>query len=170
MKKIVTYKSGTGQSKHVHRILPKAPHIKSYASLVLLTDYYFVRDVEYQLQQGEQWDRIRFSREFLKSELKKHGVLTCHYCSKSNLIIEDENMRVPNNIKATIDHVIPISKGGAVLDVKNVVVACHKCNCKKGNMSLDEFLARRRGVISKSKRGRKKIKVSTYQIGEVVLQ
>ena len=38
----------------------------------------------------------------------------------------------------TIDHVIPLSKGGDHR-WENVVTACHKCNNKKGNKSLSEY-------------------------------
>jgi 5-methylcytosine-specific restriction endonuclease McrA len=38
----------------------------------------------------------------------------------------------------TIDHVIPLSKGGGnTLD--NLVIACALCNIKKANKSVDEF-------------------------------
>lgn len=35
--------------------------------------------------------------------------------------------------EVTIDHIIPISKGGSVLDVKNMQLAHEKCNASKGN-------------------------------------
>lgn len=49
------------------------------------------------------------------------------------------NLKLFNSILATVDHVHPISKGGAVFDVKNVVPCCSKCNQKKGNKLLHEF-------------------------------
>ena len=37
----------------------------------------------------------------------------------------------------TVDHLVPISKGG--LDVwTNVVTACKRCNAHKGNLSLED--------------------------------
>lgn len=33
----------------------------------------------------------------------------------------------------TIDHIQPISRGGAMRDVRNMVLACLECNRKKGN-------------------------------------
>jgi 5-methylcytosine-specific restriction endonuclease McrA len=66
--------------------------------------------------------------------------LTCTYCRKTNLRIQFDNKKVPHNILATIDHIIPISLGGGVFDKDNVCVCCSKCNSKKGNMSIEEFL------------------------------
>jgi 5-methylcytosine-specific restriction endonuclease McrA len=48
----------------------------------------------------------------------------CHYCHKE--------------AKLTIDHVIPLSRGGK--DSKdNVVAACLRCNTSKGNKTLEEW-------------------------------
>jgi|GEM_PF-5985224 5-methylcytosine-specific restriction endonuclease McrA len=45
--------------------------------------------------------------------------------------------------KATgLDHVIPLSKGGRH-EFSNVLPACHGCNCSKGALPLDVWLARR---------------------------
>jgi 5-methylcytosine-specific restriction endonuclease McrA len=37
---------------------------------------------------------------------------------------------------ATIDHLIPISKGGDPLDIGNMRLACQPCNREKGNKLL----------------------------------
>lgn len=34
--------------------------------------------------------------------------------------------------ESTIDHFIPISKGGSKYDIKNLVLSCHECNQSKG--------------------------------------
>ena len=41
---------------------------------------------------------------------------------------------------ATLDHIIPRSKGGGSTK-DNLVLACKPCNSKKGNKSVDSFLA-----------------------------
>ena len=47
---------------------------------------------------------------------------------------------------STMDHVVPISRGGAH-DLSNIVPACSPCNASKGNRSLLEFAMRGGGVV-----------------------
>ena len=61
---------------------------------------------------------------------------TCPYCFEK-MVAE------PNQPKtATIDHVFPTSKGGVKKDF-NEVVCCAECNTMKGNLTLQEFFAKR---------------------------
>lgn len=39
----------------------------------------------------------------------------------------------------TIDHMIPVSRGGSD-DLVNLVGACERCNHEKGDMSIDEYI------------------------------
>jgi 5-methylcytosine-specific restriction endonuclease McrA len=43
---------------------------------------------------------------------------TCRYCRKP---------------ADTVDHVVPLSRGGAPLDTNNLVACCRSCNGRKGN-------------------------------------
>jgi 5-methylcytosine-specific restriction endonuclease McrA len=52
----------------------------------------------------------------------------CYWCHKSLLKLEDK----------TIDHLIPIDRGGGHV-IGNVIVACGDCNHKKDNMTKQEF-------------------------------
>jgi 5-methylcytosine-specific restriction endonuclease McrA len=52
----------------------------------------------------------------------------CRYC-KRPVPFED----------ATIDHVVPRSRGGATKG--NIVMACWQCNNRKGDMPADQFVA-----------------------------
>lgn len=69
-------------------------------------------------------------RQFLK---RKAGIRF----SKSNVYLRDQytclycETRV-NNATATMDHVIPLSKGGKT-NWENIVTSCGPCNTKKGN-------------------------------------
>lgn len=86
-------------------------------------------------------NRIKFSRNFLSKELRIKGVLKCTYCTGTNLIVQyDSSKYISPTKKATIDHVIPLSKGGKMYDTNNLVIACERCNSKKGNMGFEEFL------------------------------
>lgn len=53
----------------------------------------------------------------------------CAYCGKK--------------AKLTLDHVVPLSKGGKH-SKDNVVPACSHCNSSKGNKTLDEWLGKKR--------------------------
>lgn len=141
VRRIVTYRSGTGATKHVHSfhgIVSQLPSIKSPAALYLLNQYYLTRDIDYLADTHNK--RIQFSRDYLSDQLVRCGTLTCTYCQKKDLVIEfDSHRPVPKSIKATIDHVVPISKGGEIYDINNIVVACARCNSRKSDLLPEEF-------------------------------
>lgn len=114
----------------MENVLTKVPHPQSRASLVLLRKE-LLRKVAYFGYQG--W--LRFRWELLNKWLEERGVLVCVYCNKQPLLIEADNK---NPLVATLDHVMPVSKGGAFWDEKNLVVACYKCNQKKKDKILNE--------------------------------
>ncbi|CAK9155747.1 unnamed protein product [Ilex paraguariensis] len=67
-------------------------------------------------------------RRRLKSNLSRTNILqrddfTCQYCSSG------ENL--------TIDHVLPIARGGE-WTWENLVTACEKCNSRKGQKTVEE--------------------------------
>jgi 5-methylcytosine-specific restriction endonuclease McrA len=129
--------SKSSSGKTVHLIYHEIDNPKSWAAGLLLNNFYWNQDPDNPRHKYEA--RINFSRTFLTMWKEKHGSIKCSYCSKDNLEIEYEGMQIPHHIMATIDHVHPISKGGAIFDTKNVVPCCYKCNQKKGNKLLHEF-------------------------------
>jgi len=70
----------------------------------------------------------RFRKRFLTIE-RYYGQYQCFYCEEPI----DEDVSPPNHKALTVDHVIPLSKGGGLKDKDNVVVSCYYCNMIKGD-------------------------------------
>lgn len=107
-----------------HRVRVEFPHISSMASLVLLSTGYRMHEVR-------RW--LAFRDEFLKDFKKKHGSLFCEYCGKSDLLAELPVWVRKSAMLATIDHVIPLSKGGQRFERSNLKLACFSCNQEKAD-------------------------------------
>ncbi len=101
-------------------------HVHSYANLVLLQRLYA------QLEQ-RRWVKER--KKFLQEEIKKHGKLICGYCHNDKLKLKTQRRCE----QATVDHVVPKSKGGDPWDHANFVVCCNSCNKKKASHDADVF-------------------------------
>src|SRR5210317_1412224 len=69
----------------------------------------------------KEMQRRRRKPRFSKTNLYVRDVYTCQYCNTPY---------TRNNL--TLDHVIPISKGGRT-NWENIVAACGPCNTRKGN-------------------------------------
>jgi 5-methylcytosine-specific restriction endonuclease McrA len=79
------------------------------------------------------------SKRHLNSERKRRFVQTilcgrpyveCHYCGTHI-----------GYGSITLDHVQPISKGGA-MGLRNIVPACRSCNTTRGNLEYELFIKR----------------------------
>jgi 5-methylcytosine-specific restriction endonuclease McrA len=71
----------------------------------------------------------RLSRDYKRVRLQvlaRDGYV-CHYCGQD---------------ATTVDHVIPIVKGGDPISMDNMVAACRRCNSSKGSRSEGLFLQR----------------------------
>lgn len=113
-------------------VLTKNPHIQSRAALILLTNKYRSMLKKYP-PKWRIW--LSFRNRFLKKQLKK-GLLECYYCGLKPLY---KNSKItPDELKATIDHFHPRSKGGNEFDESNLVVSCLRCNQKKGDKVLKD--------------------------------
>lgn len=55
----------------------------------------------------------------------------CCYCGRG---IEQAG------VVLTLEHIVPYSKGGAMLDPKNLITACRNCNSARGNKALTVFV------------------------------
>lgn len=89
--------------------------------------------------------RRSYPRSWLTDCMKEQRS-KCAYC---RCRIKRNPLPVEWHRRATIDHVVPLSKGGENKR-RNVVAACIKCNSDKGSLSADEFraiLAAKGGIV-----------------------
>ena len=61
----------------------------------------------------------------------------CYICGRRCLL----DLRVRNGLMATVDHVVPLSKGGMDID-SNKRLACQECNLLKGNFTYSQELVK----------------------------
>jgi len=73
---------------------------------------------------------------------KKHGT-KCYYCGKEMDFKKGVGRRF-NNDMATIEHLIPLARGGEHT-FENTVLACRFCNISRGAKSQEEFEKYRKG-------------------------
>lgn len=64
------------------------------------------------------------THEDLRQAVFERDNFTCQYCG-----------RYGRGVKLEIDHIIPVSKGGAT-DIRNLITACRECNRAKRNRLL----------------------------------
>lgn len=108
---------------------------QSRASLLALR-YQYLNDPDVDCREPyEVW--LDFRMDLLTLWEEEHGTLKCVYCGQDNLEKVTEGIRP--QYQATLDHVKPLSKGGAEYDESNLVCACLRCNQKKANMTLEQF-------------------------------
>jgi len=141
---ITYYKSATGTTRFNHVIYNDDVSCQSQSALILLNDYLRENDEDFLKAEWELQEYLNLRYIFLLKTKRIKGDLVCHYCGKPHLEIGYRSVKMCNlnnkNPKlATVDHVEPISSGIDKLDIKNWVVACKKCNSRKGSRSYDEF-------------------------------
>ena len=112
-----------------HVVLNEEPPVTAQAALVLL-------NASLSEQERAEWTEFRL-------RVLRASTMTCEYCRKAGLT-EELVLGKGFYYLATLDHVQPVSRGGAVFDPANLKVACFPCNKSKAALSLDEWLARRK--------------------------
>ena len=86
---------------------------------------------------GKEYQRGElFGFEVREYILQKYDY-TCVYCGAKDVPLE-------------MEHVVPRAKGGTNR-TSNLVLACKKCNQKKGSKSIDEFLSKNKDLLKKIK-------------------
>lgn len=84
--------------------------------------------------------RMIYKKEvpFSKKNIFVRDAYICQYCgrqlSKGVISTKEKNFK---KMKATIDHLVPVSKGGTS-SWENCVCSCFECNNKKGNLTISE--------------------------------
>ena len=69
----------------------------------------------------------------MHNRIRKRDKQTCKYCGRKTTS--------KGFHRGTVDHVIPLSKGGRTVDA-NLAWACYACNQAKGSLTGEEFRAR----------------------------
>jgi hypothetical protein len=59
----------------------------------------------------------------------------CHYCHQMTYL----NVSSKSKVRATLDHKIPLSKGGKDI-ATNSLLSCYKCNNIKSSMDYNDFI------------------------------
>jgi 5-methylcytosine-specific restriction endonuclease McrA len=101
-------------------------NIQTHAHLVLLQQTY---------SRLEQRRERKACKKFLAAQMELLGSLTCAYCHKPDLKLKSSK----RHEAATVDHVVPKSKGGKADDPSNFAVCCNSCNKKKDSLSAHDF-------------------------------
>lgn len=152
---ITTYRSNSGRQTQTHTIYAADNHPQSYASSLQLHHQLLIQDVDYLAAQvlkslnprstktkphrrpktnlsrsySQRLEWLAFRTVFLDKVTQQYGELFCEFCGQRHLDAETTD----KDRLATIDHILPLSKGGDRYDEANLAVACYRCNMKKGN-------------------------------------
>jgi 5-methylcytosine-specific restriction endonuclease McrA len=81
-----------------------------------------------------EYKRLSIPNQVRKSVIARDGGC-CAYCGKEGGVIGQMETKADGYIH--LDHVIPLSQGGAN-DETNLVASCRKCNMKKSNKTPDQ--------------------------------
>lgn len=123
-----------------HKITGSVDNPTSMAQYLLLKLSYQAQDRDYQILRNYKRIWLNFRNRVLRNKQKEgKGNLICHYCGIQPLVTNFMAPGVKDKFKATLDHVIPRSRGGGDFDTNNLVVCCHKCNQKKKDLMPGQF-------------------------------
>ena len=126
-----------------HRIITTETWVKRlmrYASISEL----WIEKVKFDIQQmqnpeisGIEYQQGELQGYQVREYLLEKWSRECAYCGKKDVPLQ-------------IEHIHPTSKGGSNR-VSNLCLACEKCNQKKGNKSIEEFLKKKPDLLKKIK-------------------
>ncbi|WP_414624161.1 RNA-guided endonuclease IscB [Calothrix sp. CCY 0018] len=131
-----------------HRILTTETWVKRLVCYVPISELW-IEKVKFDMALMQ--NPVRSGVEYQQGELKGYQVREyllekwsreCTYCSKKDVPLQ-------------IEHILPKSKGGSNR-ISNLCLACEKCNQKKGNKLVEEFLKKKPDLLKKIKSKTKK--------------
>lgn len=85
-------------------------------------------NIMYTMGIAMQWTQSKVKLESVKKTVFRFQNGKCAYCGKKL-----------SKLERTLDHVVPLSKGGAKHSIENIVMSCRLCNQKKGSCSPEYY-------------------------------
>jgi hypothetical protein len=83
------------------------------------------------------WQGHHWCRPATRLAIYLRDGLACAYCGAA----------VEAGAQLTLDHLVPVSKGGTNAPA-NLVTCCHKCNCSRGNRTVASFARAVAGYVN----------------------
>jgi hypothetical protein len=140
----VLVESSTKYTQVIQVVVPDNPISGTMADLVLLKLHYGLDALRIKkAKKKEHWRQYAWNMRYLRKRLKEDKELVCVYCGKKPLhLIPADKKKTKKDLHslATVDHIVARSNGGDPYDERNVCVACHPCNNRKGSRSVNEFI------------------------------
>ncbi len=131
-----------------HRILTTETWVKRLMRYAPITELW-IEKVKFDMQQmqnseisGVEYQQGELAGYEVREYLLEKWGRECAYCGKKDVPLQ-------------IEHIQPKSKGGSNR-VSNLCLACEKCNLKKGNKPVEEFLRNQPLLLQKIKSQAKK--------------
>ena len=84
-------------------------------------------------------DPGRFISVIRREWLERHLALQDDLCAYCGVTMLPMSVKGKEHIRATVDHIVPRSKGGPD-EILNTLAACQRCNSAKDDLSVEEFV------------------------------
>ena len=131
-----------------HRILTTETWVKRLMRYTSISELWIEKS-KFDMQQmqnpeisGVEYQQGELQGYQVREYLLEKWVRQCTYCGKKDIPLQ-------------IEHIHPLSKGGSNR-ASNLCLACEKCNQKKGNKPVEEFLKKKPNLLTKIKSKAKK--------------
>lgn len=136
----MTFLFGNKQhGKHIIKSNELLNYSNTLAQFIMLKQEYKLKDESRKVPLDVRV-YLNFRNKLIKKIKKANkGKLTCEYCGERNLDPNFRNLSSKRK-KATLDHFIPLSKGGSKFNTDNIKISCDSCNQKKKDTDPKLFL------------------------------